>query len=80
MHAAIHQDVDVAVLVARHDGRLRPDRHGLVIAGLRDLALVSEEYPTALEDTLHLKIEDLLLKVNLAMDPAVLDQLFKIQL
>ena len=29
MHASIHQDVDVAVLVARHDGGLSPNRHGL---------------------------------------------------
>ncbi len=60
MHTAIHHDVEVAVLVARHDGGLRADWNGFEIARRRHLALVADEHPVALEDAFHLELEDFL--------------------
>src|SRR5579862_277698 len=80
MHAAIHHDVDVAVLVTCQDGRLRSNGNSLVVAGLRNLALVPEKHPISFKDPLHLELEDCLIKVDAPMHPGILNQVFELQL
>ena len=80
MHAAIHEHVDVAVVVASHDRGLSSNRHGFVVAGCADLVLMADKNPIVFEDALHLQIENLLLEINLAMDSGILDQFFEVQM
>ena len=60
VRARVDQAVQFAVLVAGdHDG-LTADVGGEVVAGVGQLALVGQVDPVALEDVLHLQLEDLL--------------------
>ena len=59
VRAGVDQAVQPAVLVARDHDRLAADVGREVVAGLGDLALVREVDPVALEDVLHLELEDL---------------------
>ena len=80
MHAAIHQDMNVAVLIASHDRGLGSNRHRLVVTRRADLVLMADENPVAFENALHLQIKDLLLEIDLSMDPGLLHQFFEVQI
>jgi hypothetical protein len=67
MGAAVEQNVDAAIVVARHDHRLAAEIGGDVVARLTHLAGMADEQPSAAEDALHLQLEDL----GIGVDPAV---------
>ena len=48
MHASVEHQVDFAVVVARDDYRLHPDLARYIVAGLRNLTLMSDVYPFAI--------------------------------
>src|SRR5450755_337505 len=55
MRTTIEQEVDLALLVPRHDDGLRTDRFGDVIAGIRDFALMADINPGAVPDVLQFR-------------------------
>ena len=67
MRAAIVQPDDGAVVAAHDEDVVTPDRRPDEVAGPRDLALVPDIDPAALEDARHLEGED----VGVGVDPAV---------
>jgi hypothetical protein len=79
MHTAVHQDMDLAVLVAGQNCRLGADADRLVVARLGDLALMTDEHPVAFEDAFHLELEDAGLEIDSAVHPRVLNQIFEIR-
>lgn len=66
--ARVDQGVQFAFLVAADDDGLTTDAGGEVVADIRDLALVREVHPIALEDVLHLQLEDLFVGEDIATD------------
>ena len=74
VHAAVHEDGDVAVLAAHHDDRLGPDATGDEVARARDLAVVADEDPSPAEDPLHLVVEDAWIGVERGVDAIVVHQ------
>jgi hypothetical protein len=80
MHTAVHQHVNAAVLVARHNRRLGADSDGLVIAGSGDFAFMADEDPGAFEDSLHFGFEDFSFGIDFPMDTLILDEFVEIQL
>ena len=58
VRARVDETVQLAVTVAGDDHRLAAYIGGEVVAGVRQLALVGEVDPIALEDVLHLQLED----------------------
>jgi hypothetical protein len=80
VHAAVHEDGDVAVLPPHHDDGLGAEAPGDEVAGPGDLAVVPHEHPAAVEDALHLLGEDAGVGVERGVDPIVLDQRFVVDL
>ena len=77
MRAGIGQRVELAVLAAGDDDRLAADEDGQVVVDIGDLALVREVDPVALEDVLHLELEQLLVGESRAIQLIdVLDGIF----
>src|SRR5690606_5463460 len=66
--ARVDQAVQLAFLVAADDDGLAADVRGEVVTDVRDLALVGEVDPVALEDVLHLEFEDLLVGEDVTAD------------
>src|SRR5215469_58887 len=79
MHASIHQHVDVAVLVAGHDRRLRSDRQRLEVSRRRDLTFVADENPVALENALHFVVKNFVLEIYSSIDPRDLHQFLELE-
>ena len=59
VRAGVDEAVQLAGAVARDHHRLAADVGGVVVAVVRDLALVRQVDPVALEDVLHLELEQL---------------------
>ena len=57
VRAGVDDGVEFARLVARDDDRLAADLRGEVVVRVGDLALVGQVDPVALEDVLHLQVE-----------------------
>jgi len=72
--AAVEQQVDLAVLVAAHDDRLRADRLHDVVVRLGDLADVPDEDPGRVPDAVQLGLVDGRVRIEGAVDAVVLDQ------
>ena len=62
-----------AVAMADHDHGLAADLRGDEVAGLRHLARVPDEQPSAAEDALHLQLEHLRIGVDVAVHATGLD-------
>ena len=58
MRTSVEQQVDLPLLVSRHDDGLRADRFGHVVIGVRNLALMPDIDPGAIPDALQLGLED----------------------
>src|SRR4029077_19149905 len=71
--AGVEEDVDLPRAVAAEDDRLLPHGGHEVVAGMGDLALVTEEQPRAGEDSLQLLPVDLVAHEDLAADDAMFD-------
>jgi hypothetical protein len=71
--AAVDEDRD-ALAAPHHDDRLGTDAAGDIVARARDLALVADEDPPAVEDPLHLLREDPRIGVEGSVDAVVLHQ------
>ena len=69
VRAGVGQRVELALLVARDHHRLAPDVDAQVVVDVGDLALVGQVDPVALEDVLHLEIEQLLVGEGGAIQP-----------
>jgi hypothetical protein len=74
MRAAVDQHGDAPVLIARHDDGLRADRARDEIPRMRDLAVVADEDPSAIEDPLHLVLDDARVRVERGVDSVVADE------
>ena len=57
--AGVDETVELVVLVAGDEHRLTTDLGRVVVVDLRQLALVGEVDPVALEDVFHLEVEQL---------------------
>ena len=57
MSAAVLQYVNSVVVAPDHDHLVAPEFATNEVARLLDLAFVPDEYPSALEDSFHLKLE-----------------------
>src|SRR5262249_58577269 len=73
MPARVEEDANAPRAIAAEDDRLLAHRRGEIVAGLRDLALVTEEEPGAGEDALELLAVDLVADEDLAADHPALD-------
>jgi len=71
---AIDHDMDFARLGAVHDDRLPPDVSGDEIAGFGNIADVRDPDPGAVEDAVHLLLEDLRIAIERGVDAVVKDQ------
>src|SRR5260370_12568052 len=58
MHAAVEQQVDRAILVARNDDRLQSDPARYVVARLGNLTFMRDVYPVAIPDLFQFFFED----------------------
>src|SRR5690606_17327299 len=74
MAAGIDEGVELAVLVAGDEDRLPAHLGGVVVVLLGNVAFVGEVDPVALEDVLHLQVEQALIGEHLAL--AAEDALF----
>src|SRR5262245_4011762 len=74
VHAAVHEHRDAAVLAAHHDDGLDTDATGDEVAGVRDLATMTDEDPAPPEDPFHLVVEDARIGVERGMDAVVLTE------
>src|SRR5437879_1036909 len=74
MHATVGEDRDLALARAHHQDGLGADAAGDEIAGARDLALVADEDPAAVEDAFHLVVEDARVGVERRVDAVVLHE------
>jgi hypothetical protein len=67
--ARVDDAVQLLLLVAGDDHRGATDVGGEVVAHVGDLGLVRQVHPVALEDVLHLQLEDLLVGEDLPLGP-----------
>ena len=67
VRAGVDQAVQLAAAVAGDHHRLAADVGGEVVAGVGNLCLVGEVDPVALEDVLHLQLEDVLVGEDAAV-------------
>ena len=74
VHAPVDEDGDGAVLAAHHDDGLRADVPGDEVARARDLAVVADEDPAAVEDPLQLVVEDARVGVERGVNAIVLHE------
>ena len=74
VRAAIVQHMHRAVVVPRHQHRLRADRGGEVVAGVRHLGVVADIDPGVGEQALHLQREDVGISVDVAVDLGIAHQ------
>src|SRR5262249_4157676 len=72
MAAAVEKRVYAAVVVANHHARRAAEVPANEIAWCRDLRLVGEEHPAAIEDTLQLSTKNLVLDEDVAADQTAL--------
>ncbi len=79
VRAAVVEHPHRTVGAAHHHHRLPADLHGVVVARLGYLRLVSAVDPHALVDALHLQLEDVRIGVDLLAHPVGLDELGKIR-
>jgi hypothetical protein len=80
MHTAIHQDMDPAVGVPAHDGRLPANSRRLELPRKQDFALMPDKHPCSLEDRFHLPREDSGIGVYRLMDTVMLNQRLNLKL
>ena len=73
MHAAVEQQMDRAVLVARDDNRLQSDLARYIVARLGNLTFMSDIYPVAIPYLLQFLFEDGGIVVDAAAHAIVLD-------
>ena len=74
MAATVVDHVYLAVGVAHHDYGLARDVDAIEIAGVGHEAVVTNIKPRALEDALHLELEDLRVGIDAAMNAILFDQ------
>jgi hypothetical protein len=67
--ARVDQAVQLAILGPGNDHRGPADIRGEVVPDLRDLALMRQVHPVALEDMLHLQLEQLLIREDAPLRP-----------
>jgi hypothetical protein len=72
MAAAVKKCVYAAVIVTHYDRRCAAEAPANEIARCRNLRLVGEEYPAAIEDALQLGPEDLVLDEHVAANQPAL--------
>jgi hypothetical protein len=77
LHAAVTARVEerpnlVILAIPHHNHLFGSHATHHEVAGIRELALVAQEQPTALKDLLHLLFEDVRIDVDLAADGAPL--------
>ncbi|MEA3221297.1 MAG: hypothetical protein OZX49_02418 [Immundisolibacter sp.] len=70
VRTGVDEHADVAALVAADDDRLAPDGQGDEIARIRNLALVGQVHPAALEDAFQFQVEQFRVGVQAAVEPA----------
>ena len=76
--AAVDHDMNFARLGAVHDDRLAPDMGGDEIAGFGNVADVRDPDPGAVEDAVHLLLEDRRIAIERGVDAVGKDQRVKI--
>src|SRR5262249_35626786 len=74
MHAAVEQQMDLAVLFARDDHRLQFDPARYIVAGLGNLAFMSDVYPVAIPDLFQFLVEYRWIVIDSSADAIVLNQ------
>src|SRR5262245_47970508 len=74
MGASVEQQMDLTVLVPRHDDRLWPDRLRHVVVGARNLAFVTDINPGPVPDVLELELEVCRVAVERAVHAIRADQ------
>ena len=74
MRAAVVKHMHLAVGIPGHDQRLAADLSEIIVSRIRDLALMANIDPGAFENAFHLEIEDLRIRISLAMRPIRLHQ------
>ena len=62
--------------MSHHDDRLAAELGGDEIAGIRDLARMTDEQPGAAEDAFHLQVEQVRIGIDAPVHTAGLDELF----
>src|SRR5579863_1864759 len=74
MRAAIVKDMNSAVAMARHDDGLAAKLAGDEVTGIGHLAGMADEQPSAAEQPIHFKLENIRISIDPAMDTPGLDQ------